>query len=324
MKIRDIMRKSSGLVSGYINGIRLKSAFAYYTELFRDKQTFETCAETLLTRVDAEAVWNHTAGILAGKNGRIEAEDLAPIMLLYMAFYGREGFDIRHVVIDEAQDMSPFRAYTLKKLLNTGSFTILGDLCQGVYSHMGVKSWDEIADGVFGGKDVRYMSLEQSYRTTVEIMDFANRAARRLNLPGIPLAKPVIRHGNEVGVFIKATPEEAAAEINEAIAGFAADGYRSLAVICKTAAECTHLRNKLKAKARVLTGKESDYGGGVVILPAHLAKGLEFDCVIIANANRASYGASELDIKLLYVAMTRALHEMAVFSVGELCEIIQN
>jgi len=320
-KIKDINKKASGLVSRYLNGIKLKPALAYYIELLRNRQTFVSCCENILEPVSMELVWKHSSAISGGRNIKIETEDLAPLLLLHMAFYGNEGFDIRHIVIDEAQDMSLFRAYALRKLLNTGSFTILGDLCQGIYSFMGVKRWEDVSEQIFGNKDIRYMQLEQSYRTTVEIMDFANKAAKRLNLKGIPLAKPVIRHGNEVRVRIKTSLEEAASDIDGLIAGFSKQ-YQSIAVICKTAGECARFKSLLKTPISMLTGKENDFSGGIVILPAHLSKGLEFDCVIIANAGKNVYGTSELEIKMLYVAMTRALHEMAVFSVGEVSGII--
>ena len=291
-KINEINRNATGLIPNYFKDIKLKSAIIYYNEFLGVK----------------------------GKT-KLESEDLAPLLLIYLAFYGNTGFDIRHIVVDEAQDMGLFRTYVLRKLLGTGSFTILGDICQGIYSFMGINDWDSVAD-IFENKGVRYMQLEQSYRTTVEIMDFANKAMKHLNLKNIPLAKPVIRHGNKVTVNISNSHSEAAKNIDALINNYKNDNYQSIAIICKTSDECTTLKQKLKTKARVLTGKESDYGGGIVILPAYLSKGLEFDCVIIANANKDTYRVNELEIKLLYVAMTRALHEMSVFAVGGLTEVL--
>ncbi|MDR1704290.1 MAG: ATP-binding domain-containing protein, partial [Clostridiales bacterium] len=222
------------------------------------------------------------------------------------------GFDIRHIVIDEAQDMSLFQIDMLKTLMNTGSFTILGDLCQGIYAFKGLSSWEDVSEKVFGGRG-RFMPLERSYRTTVEIMDYASKTADLLKL-NVPRAVPVIRHGPAVVHKECAAGKDQAAAIDGIIKAYQQNGRQSAAVICKTPDECQRLKKLLKSPGiRLLTGREKDYGGGTVILPAYLSKGLEFDGVVIADASR--FGMTETDVKLLYVAMTRALHELSVVSV---------
>ena len=72
----------------------------------------------------------------------------------------------------------------------------------------------------------------------------------------------------------------------------------------------------------MIRGKDSEYNSGISIVPSYLAKGLEFDCVIIANANKEKFTKSSLDIKLLYVTITRAMSKLDIFYEGEISELL--
>ncbi|MDR1706292.1 MAG: AAA family ATPase, partial [Clostridiales bacterium] len=126
-EIEILTKKSSGLISDYLKKIKPKTAYEYYRAFFEDADLFYGCTNGIIKPEDAQAVRDLSLKALEG--GGCEAEDLAPIMLLHYALDGNAGFDIRHIVIDEAQDMSLFQIDMLKTLMNTGSFTILGDLC---------------------------------------------------------------------------------------------------------------------------------------------------------------------------------------------------
>jgi DNA helicase-2/ATP-dependent DNA helicase PcrA len=165
-----------------------------------------------------------------------------------------------------------------------------------------------------------YMTLEQSYRTTVEIMEAANRVISHIQ-EASP-AVPVIRHGPAVQLYIMEGLNARADGIDKKLADYKKSGYRSIAVICKTMNECKALKKLLKHPITIITGLEEQYEGGLLILPAYLVKGLEFDAVIIANTD--NYSMEDLDIRLLYVAMTRALHELALFSAGEPGELCRS
>jgi DNA helicase-2/ATP-dependent DNA helicase PcrA len=133
----------------------------------------------------------------------------------------------------------------------------------------------------------------------------------------IPYAKPVIRHGPPVSVQEAPSLASCARQIDKKITAYQNSGYRSIAVICKTLQECHEIKKLLTTEPTLITGQESAYEGGLLLIPAYLVKGLEFDAVIIANAGEGAYRMEDLDIKLLYIAMTRALHELAVFSIGK-------
>jgi DNA helicase-2/ATP-dependent DNA helicase PcrA len=310
--LAKLTKESKSLVRDYLKAAVLKKTTAYYKELTKDEELFRRPG----LGAESEAARKETAALLS-KN-IYEDEDMAALIHLHYIMRGNEYYDLRHVVIDEAQDMSVFQMAALREVMRGDSFTILGDLCQGIYSYKGIQNWRQVTEDVFGGK-ADYTELEQSYRTTVEIMNYANTIISKLDL-GVPAARPVIRHGEPV------TPREvrSRAELAEAAAGelkrLKALGCKSIAIITKTPEESESLLAAISARISgtgmpapaLLCGSELEYRGGVVILPAHLSKGLEFDGVIIAGASEANWGESELELKLLYIAATRALHYLVV------------
>lgn len=120
---------------------------------------------------------------------RVAAEDLAPLLLMAQRIFGLPRRDIRHTVIDEAQDFSPLQFWLLRELTGNTSFTIVGDLMQGVHAWEGIEAWEEITGPVFDGR-VTLHPLRTSYRSTMEIMLFASRVARKRPVPGQQLARP--------------------------------------------------------------------------------------------------------------------------------------
>ena len=171
------------------------------------------------------------------------------------------------------------------------------------------------------------LTLEQSYRTTVEIMSKANRVISRIDALRPFMGKPVIRHGEKVRLIEKKSFKDIVSDILEKIDKSREEGYQSIAVICKTMDECKAFSDLVRKRGRTLdliTGKEKEYKGGVVIVPSYLAKGLEFDVVMIANASSMRYEVNELDINLMYVSMTRPLHRLYIYYYGELTPLLRD
>jgi DNA helicase-2/ATP-dependent DNA helicase PcrA len=103
------------------------------------------------------------------------------------------------------------------------------------------------------------------------------------------------------------------------------NGLKTIAVLCKTEEECRELGKRIRKKVpdiQLITGKEREYPGGTVLLPGYLAKGLEFDAVLLANASENCYPEDELHTKLLYVAMTRPLHRLYIYYIGKLTPLL--
>ena len=239
---------------------------------------------------------------------KFRREDAAAIALIAARTLEKKRPEIRHIVIDEAQDFNPFEAALLKKLCRSATFTIVGDLMQGIAGYRGLADWSELTDGVFGG-DCQMHELVTSYRNTVEIMEFATRVLRAMPVKGLSEAKPVLRHG-DAPIFEEGGTEKAA----ELAEKWHAEGMSTIAVIARSHKTLRKMSEKYGWP--VLDPEGEEYPNGIMLAPADAVKGLEFDAVIIADADAETYPMQPLDARLLYVCLTRALHKMAVLYEG--------
>lgn len=224
---------------------------------------------------------------------------------------GTEEYDNnRQIAIDEAQDYGDFSFYALKILFRRATFSIFGDLAQSIYQYRGIRNWNEVLNTTFEG-DCELKYLLKSYRTTTEIMNSANNITKHINLE---IAKPVIRHGESVE-YIKYEKNQIDL-IEKIIKEYMKKAYVSIAIICKNDEEAKKIYKKLKERnitATNIVDNENKYDGGICVITSYLAKGLEFDGVIITDASEEKYSSEKvIDMKLLYVAMTRPLHELKV------------
>jgi len=306
--LKEIRKKARTELKKYLKQFNLKPTMDYYQMLFTDAGLLTKLSAGLYTERACELIARESQS--RHKKGTLEAEDLPPLLYLQARLFGLDELpEVKHVVIDEAQDCSLFQLAVMKEALKSDSFTIMGDLHQGILAHKGVTNWENVS-AIFSGATA--LTLEQSYRTTVEIMDAANPVIEKLYADGtapiVPLAVPVIRHGEAV----EYRKISGAGDIDKTITKWQNEGCRSIAIIGKTAEECSALHKTLAAHPPVVTEVAEQYEGGVLIVPSYLVKGLEFDGVIIANA--AKYTDEPLDVKLLYIAMTRALHRLLLYS----------
>ena len=233
---------------------------------------------------------------LVNKN-QINIEDIPSLLYIRYKLSGSNEFDnFKHIVIDEAQDYGEFTFYSLNKLFKNASFSIYGDLAQSLYSYRSIDNW-ECLEKTF--KNFEILRLNKSYRTTIEIMNEANKINELLNLDK---AIPVIRHGDEVLHSNKG--------ILELVNQLKKD-YNTIALITKTQDEANCIYEDLKDKIDInlINSKNLNYNSNISILPSYLSKGLEFDSVIIVGKENFDK-ANKLDMKLLYVSMTRALHKL--------------
>ena len=317
----DVDEKSKKAVKEYVRLIDKSDPTEYYKDFIRNicNEKEKSKAAEILPYLKS-----YTEALFS--KGMIELEDLAPMIYLKYRIYGMdEKIPVKHIIIDEAQDFSAFQIYVLRKIIKDSSFTILGDLCQGIHSYRGVHSWEDIRENVFEEKDCTILTLEKSYRTTVEIMEAANRVIDHLHNDRLTKGQPVIRHGEKVKLLQKKDFTQIVDQTKRIIRDEMGDQFQSAAIICKTLDECRKMYDSLKKDIKdihIITGKESEYKSGMVIVPSYLSKGLEFDIVIIANANSTHYRDEELDTKLLYVSMTRPLHKLFVLYEGELSPLL--
>jgi len=257
------------------------------------------------------------------EKGGAYPEDLPALTVVMRKLCGIPFESILTMVVDEAQDFSPFQVEVLKEMESKPSFTLVGDLMQGIHEDEGISSWEEIRKEVFHGEVTRH-DLVQSYRNTVEIMEFANIVAQKFPVENQRLAKPVLRHGEEVVCHGVKNEQAQLHYVREMVKRWQDDGFKTIALIAKTKTEAKVTHKALSAYFPItLIGQEqTEYRGGVMVIPASLIKGLEFDCVLVLNANREQYPLTPFMARLLYVMCTRPLHRLHLCYTGELTALV--
>lgn len=247
--------------------------------------------------------------------GSVDLSDLSALHYLHVWVKGASSIKFDHVVIDEAQDVSRLHFEVIKRYSQKSSFTILGDLSQSIYAHRGISNWDEVKSA-FSESPYRYGELNKSYRSTYEISKAANLVLQSIAQKGHSTVRAELfeRHGEKVEIYPCRTESELLMKISKAVESFQQKGCDNIAIVTKTIEQATKLHKDLKRNDQIhcVTSPSFDYRGGIIILPVHLAKGMEFEAVIVSNASEDVYSATEFDGRLLYVAVTRALHLLSV------------
>jgi len=256
-------------------------------------------------------------------------EDLGPMVYLHLKINGTKPYEKDYIMVDEAQDMSFVELATLIKVAKHSNITIAGDLAQSVIPPFYIRDWND----VFGlikdvtNKDTTYYQLQRCYRTTVEIVEFANKIFKDRFPKSYKLPEAVLRHGEDVRVLeydndIKNLNKDEIKELVNIIKEDFKKGSVTCALLCRDRDHADALYDIFKGyedviDRQVVSYRENDYRSGLLILPIVNAKGLEFDSVIFADLNSDYYEDKELDIKLLYVGITRALHRVYVVTKGK-------
>ncbi|MEG0692191.1 MAG: RNA polymerase recycling motor HelD [Oscillospiraceae bacterium] len=324
-KIESIKKSSRMAVRKYLSFLPKQTLLSYFTTLMTDKENGDLLYGGSMDKEFITYFCEYNTNLLAKKI--LEFEDLAALMYLKYSLFGLdEQMDIKYMVIDEAQDFSLFQLYVLKYIFNIELFTILGDLAQGIHSYRGINNWKDVTEHIFPRGNCRYLTLQQSYRTTIEIMNAANEVLMTHPIAGLLPANPVVRHGDKPVVYRCIHEDKQIALLESKIREHQASDYKTIAIICKTDDECKKIKELLAPdmmqEIKLLGAEDLSYEGGTIILPSYLAKGLEFDAVIICVFDE-DYRSNSLDTKLLYVGMTRALHRLDIICNKEGMELLQ-
>ena len=238
----------------------------------------------------------------------LEYADVFPLIYLRIRLEGITGYDhVRHLLVDEMQDYTPVQYAVLSRLFHCRK-TILGDISQTVNPFSASSA--ETIERVFPQADV--VKLYRSYRSTSEIIAFAQRITPN------PHLIPLDRHGSEPLVLRFDSPAQELATVQELVVRFQSAGYQSLGIICKTMQQATQAYQVLQLLGvQLLTPESTTFKEGIIVTTAHLAKGLEFDEVIVPFASAQTYKTA-VDKHQLYVACTRAMHRLTLTYSGDL------
>ena len=319
-----VRHDSKKILNQYFKNWRGITCNDIYVNLFKDDEMFELATANKIPKSLAEYIKSDV--ISNSEKGIIDEDDLPVLFYIHTLLEGiDEKEKFKHIVVDEAQDYSPFQIYLINSLSKGNSLTLVGDLAQGIYHYKGIKSWSDITEGVFNGK-ATFITLSQSYRSTVEIIEFANSTLDAQGL-GLKSAKPVLRHGDKPEVIKSVSRKNSVVIIEEIIRKLHSNGKHSIAIITKSYNEGKILEKELKKHTNInftlVKGNEKEsINTDVIIIPAYLTKGLEFDGTIIYNPTEKNYPDNILSQRLLYVALTRALHNEFIITEEELSKNI--
>lgn len=311
-KLERITKSSKTIVKKYMTKFYTENLFGFYFDFLSNMKQYTNDNSF-------DEVFEYIA--LQNENydkKKYEIEDLAPLVYFKNKVFGLDNsLDIKMVVIDEAQDFSDFQFFVLRQLLNTERFTILGDISQGIHMYRAIENWDYLKENIFSSK-TNYLTLEQSYRTTIEIMDEANFVLEQLPLEHIIKAKPVVRHGKKPDITEFKMESEVIDKILNQVETWHEEKFTTMAIITKSSQEAHHVYKLLekqspKSNMALIDEKTAHFDHRILVIPAHLAKGLEFDAVIVTAINE-SFEIDPIDIKLKYVAMTRAMHRLSIIA----------
>lgn len=287
-----------------------------YKILFSNEAYFYSLLQNSNPSQNIKNIWKYTKENLEADS--LYYDDAIAIAYLYLKIYGTNKYkNIKQVVIDEAQDYYPLQYEIFNLLFSNDKFTILGDMKQTLAKKEDISFYEQIQK-ILNKKKSSLIMLDKSFRCTNEILNFSLKFIEQSSQ-----IKSFNRNGDSPKVYIADNSEIFIDEIVKEIKLCQEKGFQSICLICKTEKNSTYLFNKIKHKLDIQlikNGSVSDLQG-VFILPVYMSKGLEFDTVLICDADSQNYH-DEDDKNLLYVACTRALHKLSLFCENEVSPLI--
>lgn len=259
----------------------------------------------------SETVWAaHVESVITAlKNKQLSLIDTTIYLYLYDLITGKHGErDIRFLFIDEIQDYTPFQLAFLKFSFPRAKFTVLGDLNQAIFTKDNATNLQQDFATLFDPERVETVQLTQTYRSTQQITDFT-----KFILRGGQDIDAFNRDGDKPGLYV--LPDEATmlAQLRQQLAENA-ENHETTAIITKTLDDAQHLARQLADQSVTLIQSENQrLAQGAIIVPSYLAKGLEFDAVVIWHADNTRYG-DDSERRLLYTVASRAMHRLTMLA----------
>lgn len=287
-----------------INNMLSINAVTMYANMFKSYEFFQSIQDiidfdfsTFKDMLNPETYFN---------KHNIYWEDIFGLLYVKCIINGeRPQFDdtIKFVFMDEFQDIPPVGLFVLQKVFSGASLTLVGDINQTIDPTAHVYNDNTLALCLEKSTDI--FKLTKSYRSTIEITDFANKIIADNNIEYMD------RHGDEVEIHAFLSDSDKIQHMLQSITSSQEKGLHSIGIICKNQASASTLYNKIKLYANValILSDKDPYSSGITVIPSYLSKGLEFDSVYIYDAD--SY--SQDDIRLYYTVCTRAMHKLTLY-----------
>ncbi|MGG7621238.1 RNA polymerase recycling motor HelD [Bacillus coreaensis] len=301
-----------------VRAFRFLDLKGMYKQLFADPLKIEGWIEGE-TPAGWEAICRATLEML--DENKLFYEDATPFLLLKELILGfQSNSSIKHLVIDEAQDYSPFQFEFLKRLFPAARMTVLGDFNQAIFAHASEMVDFNTLTSLYGPDETEIINITRSYRSTKPIIELTRRL-----VPNGERIIPFERDGDPPVLKQLADHKELHSCIASKVAELKRLGLNSIAIICKSAEESKSAYEALSSidNIKLLKSSSLEYEQGVVVVPSYLSKGIEFDAVIIYDASEYVYGDESLR-RVFYTACTRAMHYLQLYSVGEPSPFLRN
>ncbi|QSX06371.1 ATP-binding domain-containing protein [Sedimentibacter sp. zth1] len=287
--------------------------------------------ENLIEKIQNKEIQNIEESLVQGiidniKKKQFDIFDIANLTLIKRKICTNKKFeDVRHIVIDEAQDFGVSIFYVLRNAFAKSTFTIVGDVTQNINYNIGMNDWEHLTNNVFNESKDKFYILKKSYRNTIEISEFACSILKNAKFKTYEI-EPYVRHGSNVEVLNENSFEAMIEKTKLLIKQIFAKEYKTVGIICKTEEEVEMVKSELSKFIEIVSfnNEDTSFSNGVMIMSVKMSKGLEFDTVILWNVNDNNYKKCDSDVKLLYVAITRALHELYVLYEGKITALLEN
>lgn len=320
----EIIKASKSLVGreikDIVNEVEEKTKFDLmdcYKTFYEDLEGFLKMANIKYDNESIREIKRYTLENLRSK--KINYEDQIALLFIKGAVGDiPKTEEVKYVIIDEAQDYSPLQYEIFNQLFNKANKTILGDISQSINPYMNVESYNNVVN-ILKPEDTSIINLTKSYRSTMEITKFSRKILNE------EIHDEYVERSGECPKLTGFLDEE---DINkrivEEVKVYKSDGHNSIGIITKNVDEAQRVYNYLRDRINVkmIVSEDDEYVNDILVIPAYLAKGLEFDVVMIYNASDLRYKDEE-DRLLLYTACTRALHVLDIFYLGNVSSLLK-
>ncbi|WGV61272.1 RNA polymerase recycling motor HelD [Brevibacillus brevis] len=317
-----IVKKQFQPLRDFIRELQFIDTRAIYRKLFLSPDLLGTLAPSTLQQ-DVLDKWPTVCEQTAERLEQqyLACEDIPPYLYLQERLEGKQTNNlVRHVFLDEAQDYSAFQFALIKSLFPRAKMTVLGDWNQAIYAHTYHQNSFDAVTSLFEPEETETFVLTKSYRSTYPIVLFTRQLLRNGEM-----IEPFMRDGRLPTLTKVASPQAHTEQIEARIRELTDRGHQTIAVITKTLEEAQIVHDALQERLpiRLIKPATLSFEKGILIIPSYLAKGVEFDAVILYDASATCYG-EESERKLFYTACTRAMHELHLYYSGEKSPFIDN
>ncbi|MGZ9851729.1 RNA polymerase recycling motor HelD [Limosilactobacillus ingluviei] len=309
---KQILRKEMAPLKRAIDHHRWLNINAQYIHLLRVVPHLVDLSKWHLTPAQWQTYVERQ--LAAFKAGKISAAGVSIYLYLYDLLTGKRGdSEMRFVFVDEVQDYDAYQLAYLKFCFPRAKFTLLGDLNQAIFTHENSRSLLKQLSTMFEPDKTQVVQLTKSYRSTAQITDFT----AQILLDGEKI-EAFDRQGPKPQVVVTADSARGVQAVQTALAQAQAAGEK-VAIIGKSLADSEAITTALKAagvKATLVRTENQRLVDGALVVPSYLAKGLEFDAVIVWDANATKYAGDD-ERQLLYTICSRAMHTLTLVAVGQ-------